>query len=97
MMIYATINGNGRIFDNYADLHTATFSPDIDITDIIEFKITGKSYAERRERCRELAIEFQHAAAPGLYYSDVANVTAFLEKNARRYGLLTEFKENGII
>lgn len=58
-----------------------------------------KNYKERKEAIRNEAIEFQHSFVDGKqwYYSEIAEITSYFEKQGKRYGLLTEFRENGII
>lgn len=75
-----------------------TFSPCISTLDIINLVVTGKTYAERREDLREKAIRFQSSIgeAEGLYMSEYATIMNWFDKNARRFGLLKEFRENGI-
>lgn len=57
-----------------------------------------KTYAERKAEVRELAIEWQTDYFPNnsLSWGEVAFWNDYFEKLGRRYGLLTEFKENGI-
>lgn len=56
------------------------------------------SYAERKEKARNEAIEWQSDFANHNYYwSELADFSAYFEKLGKRYGLLREFRENGII
>lgn len=57
------------------------------------------SYERGKEKARELAMEFQQSFFDGKtwYWSELAEVGAELEKQAKRYGLIREFRENGII
>lgn len=77
--------------------HSDTFSPDTNIIGILEFKISGKTYEERKANAEDLAKEWQ------LYYSDyawswgeIATITDYFYKIGKRYGLLRVFKENAI-
>lgn len=57
-----------------------------------------EKYKEQKERAREKAIEWQQEAAQkNLYISELAEAGARFEKLGKRYGLIKEFKENGII
>lgn len=86
-----------KIYYNSRDWFNDSFSPDYDYN-MISFKITGKTYAERKESARALAIDFQNLfSSMVLYWGDLATVGGYLERVAKRYGLITEFKENGII
>lgn len=55
------------------------------------------NYQKRKEAARQEAIDWQNAAAEvPLSYEILAITTAHFEKLGRRYGLLREFRENGI-
>ena len=82
----------------------------LEVTKIIDFKISGKTYSEKQNSLRDLAIDFQSSwgwipdhdgiggivSMIGLSYGELADIQDFFEKNGRRYGLYQEFKENGI-
>ena len=56
------------------------------------------NYQKRKEAARQEAIDWQNEAARlTLSYEGLAIATAHFEKLGRRYGLLREFRENGII
>ena len=102
-MIYARLKDNetgketGAIFYCWGDLHRATFSPNVEPVAVVDFKLHGKTYAERRESLRDIAITLQANECGGLYQSEYIKIGAWLEKNAARYGLIKEFKENAVI
>lgn len=80
--------------------HSRTFSPVIDILFITDFKIKGKNYKERKENARTLAIEIQDAyISHDIYtsYCDTMQLSNIFERIGKNYGLLKEYKENGII
>ncbi len=56
-------------------------------------------YKQGKARARELAIEYQNSISDGVQYSygGMAIIQGELEKLAKRYGLLKEFRENAII
>ena len=56
-------------------------------------------YQKGKERARNRAMDFQNSFVEGKtwYMSEIAEETAVLERLGRRYGLLTEFRENGIL
>ena len=57
-----------------------------------------KTYAERKDAARNEAIEWDlNADKENLSYGDLVIFADYFEKLGRRYGLLKEFKENGII
>lgn len=61
-----------------------------------ELKIHGRTYAERKASAEELAVEYSNNTAPGLSWGEMAEIEEFFERIGRRYGLLTEFRENAI-
>lgn len=55
-------------------------------------------YQAGKEAARAAAQEWQNNFAGHIYYwSELATISEYFEKLGRRYGLLTEFRENGII
>ena len=55
-------------------------------------------YQHGKENARQKAINWQNAFAMYDYdYYDVAIITEYFVKLAKRYGLTKEFRENGII
>ena len=57
-----------------------------------------KTYRERKEEAREEAIEYQFNFGEQSHtWSELAEATGYFEKMGKRYGLLKEFRENGII
>lgn len=102
MLIYAAYkdwsgNETASLFYNWEALHRETFSPDTEIISIIPFKVSGKTYKERKEHARDLAVEYSLQHVCGLSYLEYAQITEFFENIARRYGLVNEFRENCII
>lgn len=95
-------NNSGREYCNLYDdneisiFHNETFSPDIEYN-ILPFKLSGKTYAERKNAARQLAIDYQYTDCGGLSYGELSAISAYFENVARRYGLIQEYRENGII
>ena len=55
-------------------------------------------YQQAKERARQKAINTQQHFSENSYsMSDLADFSAYFEKLGKRYGLIKEFKENGII
>lgn len=94
--IFAVIDGISNVFTSWSEYHAATFSPDCVIECVRRLEVKGRTYAERREHLRDLAIDIQCADNGGMSYSEWAILGNFFDKNARRYGLLNEFRENAI-
>ena len=94
-------NMDGKIESNlyydWNEWHVDTFSPITEIKAMILFKIKGKNYTERKASLEDLAIEYSNNAGETcLSYGELAEIGNFFEKNGKRYGLLKEFRENGI-
>ena len=83
-------------FDSWKEYHTATFSPLIETLFITDFKVKGKTYTDRKEFVRNMAIEYSNNKACGLSWGEVAYVGDMFYKLGKQYGLLKEFKENCI-
>ena len=102
-MIYAIIQrgrdaGKAACFDTWDAYHAATFSPYTNnaVFSIPAF-IPGKTYAERKHAAENaLPRASEIMQAPGLSWSELAEIQTEAERIARRYGLLREARENGI-
>ena len=56
------------------------------------------TYIERKEKARNKAIDYQHNFNEYVHsYSELALYSEYFYKLAKRYGLIKEFRENGII
>ena len=64
-----------------------------------KMKSNKQKYYEGKEKARQKAIEFQNSFSEGKtwYYSELAEMTEQFKKLAKRYGLIEEFTENGIL
>ncbi len=56
-------------------------------------------YKKGKEAARAEAMAFQQTFSDGAiyYWSELCDYAAHFEKLAQRYGLVTEFRENGLI
>ena len=56
-------------------------------------------YEKGKVKTVEMAMEYQRSFADGksYYWSEIADIQGNLEKRAKRYGLLREFRNEGII
>ena len=83
--------------EGYEEWHKDTFSPTCEDIDILDFKISGKTYREKQDSLRNLAIDWQlNFAGLGWSYGEFAEFGDYFQKNGKRYGLLREFHENAI-
>lgn len=56
------------------------------------------AYQKRKERARDEAVEWQNDFCNHVYsYGELAYYGEYFKKLAKRYGLMREFQENGII
>lgn len=57
------------------------------------------AYEMKKQEARDEAVLYFSEIAQGrqLYMSEVADITAYFTRLGKRYGLLKEFRENGII
>lgn len=82
---------------NMDQYNNVLFNPTIEPICTIDLgRLKGKTYKERKECLRDKAIEYSGNQYPGLYTSDLVKINNYFYNNARRYGLLKEFQENGI-
>lgn len=65
----------------------------------IPLVVSGKSYEDRKNDLRNKAIEYQSSFYDfcGFSYGELSIIQNFFETNAKKYGLLNEFRENCII
>lgn len=56
-------------------------------------------YERGKAKTIEMAMDYQNSFAEGksYYWSEIAEIQNNLESRAKRYGLLKEFREEGII
>ena len=101
MLLSIYKDGEGKrqenLYFSYDQYFRDTFSPATEIEAIINFKISGKTYQDKKESLIQIAKDFQYYDEGGLSYGELAEIYSFLEKNAKKYGCLREFKENCIL
>lgn len=57
-----------------------------------------KTYKQRKYAAIDAAIELQQKLSEqAISWQEAAEICAYIEKQGKRYGLLTEFRENGLI
>ena len=90
---------HGMMFDSETinRYYNVTFSPDTKEVALITFRVSGKTYQDRKEDVRQKAIDFQRYDFPGLFASEIAWIVKWFITQGKRYGLLEEFRENAII
>ena len=56
------------------------------------------TYKEQKQKARELAVQWQYDFANNNYnWEEISEFTDFFTKLGKRYGLLKEFRENGVL
>lgn len=100
-MFYGSFVLDGKkhaaIYDSYDLFNRDTFSPLCEDITIIPFETHGKRYADRRESVRDVAVEWSNYGETWpLSWSEIQHVADWFYKMGKRYGLLIEFRENGL-
>ena len=96
-MIFAVIDDTASIFDTWPEYHAATFSPDCTVAACIPLQLHGSTYAARRDSLRTIAQDIQSTDNGGMSYGEIDALYNWFTRQARRYGLVAEFRDNGII
>lgn len=90
-----------RLFHRWNTLHSKLFNPYSELLGCIEFKTHGKTYSECKESVRDIATTFlgldSDYSGAGLSWSEYAEISTYFSALAKRYGLVQEFTENGLI
>ena len=88
------------IYENEKDMIADAKKHDVSILFMLPFTIHGKTYSERRESLRDLAIDFQANNDGDTTYQlsmyECGMASDYFERNGKKYGLLREFRENCI-
>ena len=91
-------------YDNYKEYFNNTFCEPGSL--VVEWIIDpdkppkGKTYKDKQSTLQNQAIAYQHAAGSSesiLSYWELSIIQDYFTRYGKRYGLLKEFKENGII
>lgn len=85
-----------NIYYNWKDYFNDTFSPRAD-ANVLDLTITGKTYAERKECARDCAVRWSIGKYPGLSWSELYIIANWFNTIGKQYGLLNEFRGNGVI
>ena len=95
---YKTPEGDehAELYFSFPKYAADTFSPLTKVLSLVEFKIHGNDYASRKSSCESVAVEFSNCDTSGLYMSDFVYVGEWFSRNGKRYGLLKDFRENGL-
>lgn len=83
--------------DTWDEFHRLTFSPRYCVLFVTDFSVKGKTYNKRKAAAESLGVAYSNTSAGGLFCSEYFAVVDRLETIAKRFGLVREFRENGII
>lgn len=84
--------------EGYDMWHSDTFSPCCEDIEILDFKIKGKNYKERKASLEGTAIDWSNNFSQyGWSYGELAEIGSWFYEKAKKYGLVKEFEENAII
>lgn len=85
----------GDYMEGWEKWFEITFSPDIKTT-VLQLAVHGKTYRERQESLRGVALDYCSADLGGLSYGELEEIREWFEDQGRKYGLLGEFRDNYI-
>lgn len=100
-MFYGSYILNGErhsaLYDSCEQWARDIFSPLCDDINVINFHTTGRNYSERKASARSVAVEWStRGFAWGLSWLDCQRIADWFFRVGKRYGLLDEFRENGL-
>lgn len=84
-----------RLYRTWGEFYEDTFSPLVFPTKVIELKLHGKTYSEKKECLKSIVMDLTDVV--DLSYMELCLVQAWIEANAQRFGLVNEFTDNGIL
>ena len=103
MILGVFIDGDGErqcnLYDRWVDYHKDTFCPDTQHILCMEFnKIKGKTYKEKKNFLRNLAVDYSNSMSEVFPISlrETIMIREWFEKQAKRFGLLEEFRTEAI-
>ena len=101
LAVYDDADGNREcgIYYDYESYFRDTFNPDTKIIFTLDMSnVTGRTYAEKKACIESKAIDYSNNMSEiyPISYGELAEISDFFETYGRRYGLLTDFRENAI-
>lgn len=86
-----------NLYQRHEEFYRDTFNPLCEVLDYLELRVEGRTYSERKDSCSDLAKRVQQIDSGGLSYNECSLIGEFFSRHGKRYGLLREFRENGIL
>ena len=107
-MLFAIIQNKSNniitmhVYNNCSELITDSFSPDSVTLWLLNTDIPpkGKTYNIKKSRLRSKAISYSYSIGEisnGVSMNELLLIQDYFTRYGKRYGLLKEFKQNGII
>lgn len=79
-------------------LHDFVEGQDYIIEDVLQLTVVGASYRERKDHVHDLAVEWSYTMGYGsITMAELCDIAEWFERQGKRYGLLSEFRENLIV
>lgn len=99
MMIMSSYNNTTNMYYSLESYNAATFNPEVkEKVAVVFFTLRGtKTYEEKKERVRDIVQDSQFIDIGGLSWAEYADLSYWIETYGKRYGLLREFKNEGIL
>ena len=86
-----------RLYFNCEDYYRDTFNPECEEIAVINFKVSGYGYRKKKDAARNIAIAWTNTTdVSGLSWLDCQHVSDWFYTMGKRFGLLSEFSENGL-
>ncbi|MBR4906538.1 MAG: hypothetical protein IKZ44_06750 [Clostridia bacterium] len=100
-MVYAAYkNAAGEfvtgLYENMEKLNRDLWSPLTEVFSMIDFRVRGSSYKEKQSCLCDIARRFQYEVTEGLSWYEVSVIADWFYRMGRRFGLLKDFRENGL-
>ena len=90
-------NENSRLYYTHADAFKDTFSPSVTVNETIMLKLSGRTYNERKRSFKAICKALYRQPLIELAYSEEADILDFIERNAKRYGMIKELESIGML
>ena len=88
------------IYYDWSKYHEDIWNPNCKQVFLMDLSVVkGKTYSEKKKCLHDKAIEFSNYRSElyPLSYSESQVITEFFSRYGKRYGLINEFRENGIV
>lgn len=100
-MIYAVLKENDEynayLFNDFNEFTAALIECDnVNLECAIELNEVSGTYNEKKAAIESKAIEYSNNQAGGLSMGELSDIQNYFETYGKRYGLLSDFRENAI-